>query len=100
MNIGSIMWHSHLPLLSKAARQLDFAEITLFAARELEDDPLRCDTALNLLAAQDLILLYRSSESFWDRIEEQLKEIGKKFRSSVWDTIHHSGHFRLSLPRS
>ena len=35
--------------------QLDFAEITLFAARELEDDPLRCDTALNLLAAQDLI---------------------------------------------
>jgi cobaltochelatase CobN len=78
MKIGAIMWHSHLPLLVQASRQLDFAEITLFATRELEEDPLRCDAALRLLAAQDLILLYRSSESIWDRIEEQIKEIGKK----------------------
>ncbi|HEX3019436.1 MAG TPA: cobaltochelatase subunit CobN [Chitinispirillaceae bacterium] len=78
MKIGSIMWHSHLPLVSKTASQLDFAEVTLFATRELEDDPLRCDKALLLLAAQDLILLYRSNESIWDRIEERLKEIGKK----------------------
>ncbi|HEX2960096.1 MAG TPA: cobaltochelatase subunit CobN, partial [Chitinispirillaceae bacterium] len=78
MKIGSIMWHSHLPLLSQAAAQLDFAEVTLFATRELEDDPLRCDKVLTVLAAQDLILLYRSNESVWDRIEERLKEIGKK----------------------
>lgn len=78
MKIGSIMWHSHLPLLVQAVKQLDFVEITLFATRELEDDPLRCDTALSLLATQDLILLYHSNESFWDRIEEKLKKIGKK----------------------
>ncbi len=78
MKIGSIMWHSHLSLLSQVAKQIDFAEITLFAARELEDDPLRCNSALDLFAAQDLILLYRSNESFWERIEERLKKIGKK----------------------
>jgi cobaltochelatase CobN len=78
MKIGSIMWHSYLPLLAQAAQQLDFAEITLFATREIEEDPLRCDTALRFLETQDLILLYRSSESIWDHIEERLKEIGKK----------------------
>jgi cobaltochelatase CobN len=72
------MWHSHLPLLAQAAAQLEFAEVTLFATRELEDDPLQCDKALSLLETQDLIFLYRSSESIWDRIEQRLKEIGKK----------------------
>ncbi|NLD94147.1 MAG: cobaltochelatase subunit CobN [Fibrobacter sp.] len=78
MKIGSIMWNSHLALLVQAAAQLDFAQCTFFATRELEDAPQRCDDVLTTLATQDLILLYRSSEGIWTQIEERLREIGKK----------------------
>jgi cobaltochelatase CobN len=78
MKIRSIMWNSHIPMLVRSARKLDFLDLKAFSSKTLENDPSRLEEALRELREADVILLYRSSEGFWDTVEEQLKEIGQK----------------------
>lgn len=78
MKIRSIMWNSHIPMLVRSARKLDFLDLKAFSSKTLENDPSRLEEALRELRDADIILLYRSSEGFWDTVEEQLKEIGQK----------------------
>lgn len=78
MRIGSIMWASHLPVLIRSAKQLDFLELKVFSSRTLTDDSIKIEGALKELDKVGMILLYRTSEAFWDEIEGRLKEIGKK----------------------
>ncbi|MDP2993294.1 MAG: cobaltochelatase subunit CobN, partial [Deltaproteobacteria bacterium] len=78
MKIRSIMWNSHIPMLVRSARKLDFLDLKAFSSKTMENDPSRLEEALRELRDADIILLYRSSEGFWDTVEEQLKEIGQK----------------------
>lgn len=78
MKIGSIMWNSHLPLLVQAGAALDEMHCAFFSSRELEDNPLMIDQVLLRFEDADLILLYRSSETFWAEIEDRLRTIGEK----------------------
>jgi len=77
MKIKSIMWNSHVPMLVRAGKKMDSPDLTVFSSKILENDPLKVDEALDELKSADAILLYRSSEGFWDAIEERLKEIGQ-----------------------
>jgi len=78
MKIRSIMWNSHIPMLVRSARKLNFLDLKAFSSKTLENDPSKLEEALRELKDADVILLYRSSEGFWDTVEEQLKEIGQK----------------------
>jgi len=77
MKIGSIMWNSYISMLIRAGNSVSGLELTAYSSRDLENDPLLIDQALEKMAEVDLILLYRSTEGFWDRIEERLKKIGR-----------------------
>ena len=68
------MWQSHLPMLVRASRNLDFLELKAFSSRILKDAPEKIDQALEILGQCDVILLFRSGGSIWETIEQRLKE--------------------------
>lgn len=74
LKLGSIMWASHLPMLIRAGKNLDFIELTAFSGKSLEEAPEKLDEVLGVLSQSDVILLYRSSGAYWDTIAEQLEE--------------------------
>ncbi len=78
MKIRSIMWNSHIPMLLRSGKGLDFLDLKAFSSRTLDSDPSKVEEVLAELECSDLVLLYRSSEGFWDLIEDKLREIGKK----------------------
>ncbi|MGD9162902.1 MAG: cobaltochelatase subunit CobN, partial [Desulfobacteraceae bacterium] len=73
LKLGSIMWTSHLPMLIRAGNNLDFMEVTAFSGRTLEEYPERFDDVMDALAQTDVILLYRSSGTYWEDIAEALQ---------------------------
>ena len=73
MKIKSIMWNSHVPMLVRAGRKVDALDLRVFSSKTLENDPLRVDDALDELKSADVILLYRSSEGFWEAVENRLR---------------------------
>lgn len=77
MRIGSIMWASYVPMLVNAARNLEFVALRCFSTDTLLDDPLMWEEALTAMGEQEVILLYRTADPFWDEIEERLKETGR-----------------------
>jgi len=78
MKLGSIMWRSHLPMLVRAGKNLDFLKLYAYSSRALSEAPEKVDEVLKVLAECDVILLYRSTEEFWERVEKRLEDIGKK----------------------
>ncbi len=72
LKLGSIMWTSHLPMLVRAGKNLDFMEVTAFSGRTLDESPEQIDEVLDTLAQNDVILLYRSSGVYWETIEKEL----------------------------
>ena len=78
MKIVSIMWSSYANMLVRAARNLaDILEVSAYSSKVLEEDPEKVDAVLKEAACADIIFLYRSSEGFWEVIEDQLRELGK-----------------------
>ncbi|MEW6619132.1 MAG: cobaltochelatase subunit CobN [bacterium] len=78
MKILTIMWQSYLNMLVKASKHLNFVELKAYASRILEQEPERIERVLEEAAASDIILLYRSTEGFWETIEGRIKELGKR----------------------
>ncbi|MBU1800630.1 MAG: cobaltochelatase subunit CobN [Bacteroidetes bacterium] len=79
MRIVAIMWHSHLNMLVKASKNVaESVELKAYSAKKLDDEPDILEAVLEEAAKADAILLYRSSEGFWETIEAKLQEIGKK----------------------
>jgi len=78
MKIVSIMWSSYANMLVRAARNVaDILEVSAYSSKVLEEDPEKVDAVLQEAADADIIFLYRSSEGFWEVIEDQLRELGK-----------------------
>lgn len=69
-----VAWKSHLPLLVKVARSLDWLDISAHVSTELADDPLKLEAAIEEIKHADLVFFYRSSEGFWEAIEKELAE--------------------------
>ena len=72
------MGERHIPMLKQAGKKVDFLDLSVFSSRSLENDSSNLEEALEELNKAHIILLYRSSESFWDLNEESLKRIGQK----------------------
>ncbi|MDZ4063754.1 MAG: cobaltochelatase subunit CobN, partial [Coriobacteriia bacterium] len=71
-----MVWGSHVPLMIRAAKKIGSIEFSIFSLKILERQPEMIDDALAAIDAADLVFLYRSSESVWDRIEAKVKEVG------------------------
>ncbi|MCG2735242.1 MAG: cobaltochelatase subunit CobN [Candidatus Methanoperedenaceae archaeon] len=75
--IASIMWNSYVPMLIKANQNVGF-ELSVFSSKNMEENPDIVEKAMQAFEEADLILLYRTSDLFWDGIETKLKELGKR----------------------
>ena len=78
MKIGSIMLGSHVPMLVRSSKKLDFVELKVFSSDVLKEDPPKAEEVLAELEKQEVILLYHTSDLFWEEIEGRLGEIGKR----------------------
>ena len=79
MRIVSIMWQSYLNMLVRASRNVgDLVELKAYSSKRLEEEPERLESVLEEAARADIILLYRSTEGFWETVEGRLRELGKK----------------------
>ncbi len=70
-----IAWKSHLPLLLRAAAGLDWLNLKVFSSTRLNDEPEELDRAMVEIKTADAIFLYRSTEGFWDMLQEKLAEL-------------------------
>ncbi|WP_457572226.1 cobaltochelatase subunit CobN [Desulfovulcanus sp.] len=77
MNIAAIVWNSYVPTLVQASKNLDWLDLKIFSSSTLEKNSSKTDDALTALKKADVILLYRSSESFWEAIEKDIKDIAQ-----------------------
>ncbi len=75
MRLTAIMWGSYSPILKRAAEATG-VELTIYPNRVLDEVPEKVDEALNSMRAADAILLYHTSDLFWERIDKEIKEIG------------------------
>ncbi len=92
MKIVSITWNSYIPLLCRAAQKLGL-EVEAFSSRTLENNPEKIEEALTACEKADLILLYHTSNAFWDELDARMEDIKKRSLSSVWGTILIAGPF-------
>ncbi len=78
MKILSIMWQSHMNMLVRASKNIeDIVELKVYSSKGLEAGAYG-DTPLLEAERADVILLYRSTEGFWDEIVGKLQELGQK----------------------
>ncbi len=64
-------------MLVQASKNLDFLELKAYSSMALSESPEKLDEVLETLIQCDAILLYRSSEEFWEVMEKRLRDIGK-----------------------
>lgn len=77
MKLTSIMWGAYSPLMKKALEKSGI-DYTLYTTRHLDQHPEKIEEALQAMRQADVILIYHSSEMYWDQIDKELKTIGKK----------------------
>ncbi|MEW5773098.1 MAG: cobaltochelatase subunit CobN [Thermodesulfobacteriota bacterium] len=77
MRIAAIVWNSHVDALARAARDLPWLDLRLISSKSIERGEVEPEEALSALRQADMVFLYRSSESFWDAMEGELRAIGR-----------------------
>ncbi|MEW6102236.1 MAG: cobaltochelatase subunit CobN [bacterium] len=78
MKLGAITWATSTEMVAQASKKLDFVELKLFPADLLREYPEKIEEVLNELKGQDVVFLHRSTEGFWDQIEDRIREIRKE----------------------
>jgi len=99
MKIIAIVWQSYYNMLLKASKRLkDIIDIKVYSARALESDPERLNRVLDeLINSADLVFLYRSIESFWDKVEGIIRE--KENKPKIVCLSHDPAYWTLSTVR-
>jgi cobaltochelatase CobN len=69
MRVLSIMWSSYLPLLREAARVLDI-ELSAYSTKQIKREPGLVSRIASEIDKADLVLLYRTSDEFWEELEQ------------------------------
>ncbi|WAC05779.1 MAG: cobaltochelatase subunit CobN [Methanoregula sp.] len=75
MKLTAIMWGSYAPILKRAAAATGI-DLVVYPNRVLEESPEKVDAALDSMRTADVILLYHTSDLFWERINREIKTIG------------------------
>lgn len=70
-------WDPYAPLLRQAALGLPL-ELTVFTHRELEMDPAALGRLIEVQRKADLIVYYRSSQSFWEEAVKAAQAAGRQ----------------------
>ena len=76
MIITAVMWGSYAPILKRAAAATG-CTLRIFPNRVLEDNPEKMDDVLAAMRTSDVVLLYHTSDMFWEQLDREVKEIRK-----------------------
>lgn len=76
MKLVSVMWGSYAPVLKRAAPAAGI-ECTIYPTRVLEESADKLEEALAAMRASDIILVYHTSDLFWERMDKELATLKK-----------------------
>ena len=76
MKLLTIMWSSFIPILKDAARASAVFALKAYSNKQLNLDPGVVEDVGKEMKTADLILLYRTTEPFWDEVEEEIAALG------------------------
>ncbi|WP_321504596.1 cobaltochelatase subunit CobN [uncultured Methanoregula sp.] len=76
MKITSIMWGSYAPVLKRAATACGI-DCAIYPTRVLEDSPEKRDEAIASMKQSDVILVYHTSDMFWEQVNREIEIIRK-----------------------
>jgi len=74
MKITSIMWGSYAPVMKRAAETCGIS-CSMYPARVLEESVELREEAIAEMKTSDVILLYHTSDLFWEEMDRKLEEI-------------------------
>jgi len=75
MRVTAIFWQSHVTMLDRASRDVPEVSLDLFASKALEADERLFDAMTASLGRAEAVILYRSGEAVWSRIETALADV-------------------------
>lgn len=76
MKITAIMWGSYAPVMKRAAAATGI-DIKVYPNRVLDESQDKLEECLQEMQGSDLILLYHTSDMFWEQIDKKTAELGK-----------------------
>ncbi|MEN6609780.1 MAG: cobaltochelatase subunit CobN [Methanoregulaceae archaeon] len=76
MRITAVMWGSYSPILKRAAAATG-SDLRIFPNRVLEDYPEKIDDAIRAMQESDIVLLYHTSDMFWEQLDKEINDIRK-----------------------
>jgi len=77
MKLFTIMWSTYLPLMKEAA-DASSIELSHYSNKQINTNPSILETVLSDLKTADIILLYRTEDSFWNDVEEALNDVKQR----------------------
>jgi len=75
MKLFTIMWANYIPTL-KSACVGNGVELTAYSSKQINQRPEVVDAIREDIKGADLILLYRTSDPFWDELEPEIRAAG------------------------
>jgi len=75
MRITAIFWQSHVTMLDRASRDVPDVTLDLFASKTLDADEDAFAAMAASLARAEAVVVYRSGEAVWSRIETALADV-------------------------
>ena len=73
MKLLTIMWSSFIPILRDAAEVTAIFNLKAYSNKQLNMDPRILEDIGKEMKTADLILLYRTTEPFWDEVEDEIE---------------------------
>ncbi len=98
IKLTGIVWQSYYNGLFKASRKVKNLKVKLYSARILEESPEKLKEAFKELEKSDILFFYRSNESFWEKLERDIKN--RKFKGKIVCLGNDPGFWKLSTVSS
>ncbi|MDD2335077.1 MAG: cobaltochelatase subunit CobN [Geobacteraceae bacterium] len=76
MKLFTIMWSNYVPPL-KAVCAVEGLNLTSYSNKQINLRPELLDNVRNAMKSADFLLLYRTSDPFWEELESDIREAGK-----------------------
>ena len=73
MKLFAVLWSNFLPLFKQAARQQEI-EVVAYSNKQISNSPEILSDVVERMRDVDLVLLYRTTDAFWDELDNRLRE--------------------------
>ncbi|HPI89884.1 MAG TPA: cobaltochelatase subunit CobN [Spirochaetota bacterium] len=78
MRLTVIAWDIYSSMIARAAGEIGGVDLNLFSSKNVDSSPETYEKAVESLEKADLILLYRTGESFWNELDARFAELAQR----------------------